>query len=80
MEGSWGSIGVLTLRRPLVRGGAAVMELFLAKRVASVEDQSSKTCRFCKRKLALVRTIVESDTGAVVHMFECHCGERIWRD
>ena len=39
-----------------------------------------ETCRFCKRKLTLVRTIVESDTGAVVHMFECYCGERIWRD
>jgi hypothetical protein len=58
----------------------AVMELFLAKKVASVEDQSSKICRFCNRKLILVRTMVEYDSGVVVHMFECRCGERIWKD
>jgi hypothetical protein len=24
--------------------------------------------------------IANSDTGAVIHMFECQCGERIWSD
>jgi hypothetical protein len=56
------------------------MELFWAEKIASVEDQSSKTCRFCGEKLALVRVIANADSGAVIHMFECQCGERIWSD
>ena len=56
------------------------MELFRAEKVATVEDQSSKTCRLCNERLHLIRVMLDSDTGAVVHMFECQCGERIWID
>jgi len=54
------------------------MELYRAEKVATVEDQPSKNCRFCDDKLKHVRTVVVSDTGAAFHMFECQCGERIW--
>jgi hypothetical protein len=54
------------------------MELYRAEKVATVEDQSSMSCRVCGEKLKHVRTIVISDTGVVIHMFECRCGERIW--
>jgi hypothetical protein len=61
-----------------IRGGA--MELFQAEMVAAIEHQSSKTCRRCNARLHLVKVIVDSDTGDVVHMFECQCGERIWNE
>ena len=44
------------------------------------ELKAGLTCRFCGEKLTLVRVMVNSDTGAVIHMFECPCGERIWID
>ena len=56
------------------------MELFWAERIATVEDQSSKTCRVCAEKLMLVRMIANPDNGDVIHMFECKCGERIWTE
>jgi len=56
------------------------MELFRAEKIATVVDQASKTCRFCDEKLRHVRVVVISDTGAVIHMFECRCGERIWTE
>jgi len=56
------------------------MEIFLAEKVATVEDRSGKTCRSCGEKLTLVRLIANADTGAVIHMFECPCGERTWTD
>ena len=49
------------------------MELFRAEKIATVMDQASKTCRFCHERLRHVRAIVISDTGAVIHMFECRC-------
>jgi hypothetical protein len=61
-------------------GFGAAMEIFRAEKIATVEDRSGKTCRFCGEKLTLVRVMVNSDTGAVIHMFECPCGERIWID
>ena len=54
------------------------MELYQAEKVATVENQTSKTCRVCSEKLEHVRAMVISDTGAVIHLFECQCGERIW--
>ena len=54
------------------------MELYRAEKVATFEEQPSKSCRFCDGKLKHVRTVVVSDTGATFQMFECHCGERIW--
>jgi transposase len=56
------------------------MELFWAEKIATVEDQSSKTCRACGKKMTFVKLIVDSDTGGVIHMFECSCGERVWSD
>ena len=56
------------------------MELFRAEKIATVADQATKTCRFCDERLRHVRAVVISDTGAVIHMFECRCGERIWTD
>jgi len=32
------------------------------------------------RLLPFTWGVVVSDTGAAFHMFECHCGERIWID
>jgi hypothetical protein len=56
------------------------MELFRAEKIADVEDQSSKICRACGEKLTLVRVIADSETGGVIHMFKCRCGERVWSD
>jgi GTP cyclohydrolase II len=60
-------------------GWGAAVELFRAEKIAVVEDQSNKTCR-CGEKLTLVRVMVNSLTGDIVHMFECPCGERVWND
>jgi hypothetical protein len=54
------------------------MDVFRAEKVATVEDQSNKVCCLCNARLNLVRAMVDSDTGDLVHMFECECGERIW--
>ncbi len=60
-------------------GGDAV-ELFWAEKIATFDDQSTETCRLCAGKLALVRTVVDSESGAVFHMFKCDCGERTWNE
>ena len=57
----------------------AAMEIFSGEKVAVVEDRSSKPCR-CGEKLALVRVIVDSLTGDIVHLFKCSCGERTWQE
>jgi hypothetical protein len=56
----------------------AAMELFWAEKIAAVEDQSNKVCHVCAEKLTLVRVIVDADTGDVIHLFKCPCGDRIW--
>lgn len=76
-------VAQLRLTRPalvaFVERGA--MELFRAEKVATADDQSNHDCRFCAGKLTLLKTIVESESGVVVHMFECRqCGERVWTD
>ena len=77
--------GITTFTRPqcslsCLAVWGSVMELFRAEKVATVVDQATKTCRFCDEKLRHVRAVVISDTGAVIHMFECRCGERTWTD
>jgi hypothetical protein len=56
------------------------MQVFWAEEIATLEDQSTRLCRLCAEKLTLVRVVVNSDTGALIYMFECPCGERIWID
>ena len=60
--------------------GAPSMEIFRAVKIATVDDQSNYNCRFCAGKLTLVRTIMESESGVVIHMFEClQCGDCTWK-
>ena len=60
---------------------AGVMELFRAEKIAIVRDQSNHDCRFCAGRLTLLKTMMESESGMVIHMFECkQCGERTWTD
>jgi hypothetical protein len=47
------------------------MDLLEAKRIAYLPDASDRRCRFSKKTLELVRTVVDSDRGDVIHMFEC---------
>jgi hypothetical protein len=55
------------------------MELFRAEKIATVQDQSNHDCRFCGGRLTLLKTIMEYESGVVIHIFECgQCGERIW--
>jgi hypothetical protein len=56
------------------------VELFRAEKIAVLESDTIKTCRACGEKLMLIRTMLNSDSGYVIHMFECRCGERIWDD
>ncbi|WP_065751013.1 hypothetical protein [Bradyrhizobium paxllaeri] len=59
----------------------AIMDLFLGEKVAVLESETThKSCRSCGERLKLVRTMVNSRTGSIVHMFECRCGERTWDD
>lgn len=55
------------------------MEIFHSEKIAVVQDQCNKTCR-CGKKLTLVRVIVNSLTGDMVHLFKCQCGERTWQE
>lgn len=49
--------------------------------MAWIRYHSNHDCRFCGGKLTLLKTIVESESGVVTHMFECRrCGERTWRE
>jgi hypothetical protein len=56
------------------------VELFRAERIAVFPSDTVRICRACGAKLTLVRTMVDTDTGYVIHMFECRCGERTWDD
>jgi hypothetical protein len=56
------------------------VELYRAHKVAEIESSSIRRCRFCGEKLELVRTVMNEQTGQMIHMFECRCGERIWDD
>jgi transposase len=56
------------------------MEIFRAEKICVVDDNSSRTCRNCGKKMQLVRTVVDANSGAITHMFECACGKRLWDD
>jgi hypothetical protein len=49
--------------------------VFKAEMVIELPSASTKRAR-----LQLVRTIMDSDTGNLVHMFKCSCGERTWTE
>jgi hypothetical protein len=56
------------------------MELFRGEEVAVLESHTKKICSACGKRLVLVRTMVNSRTACIVHMFECRCGRRVWED
>jgi hypothetical protein len=56
------------------------MELFRAEKVGEAKSLSTKTCRACNQKLGHVRTMLDIRSGKLIHMFECHCGERTWEE
>ncbi len=56
------------------------MELLKAQKVAYLPDESDRRCRFCSKKLELIRTVVDCDSGDIIHMFKCECGDRIWTE
>ena len=56
------------------------MEVFRAEKICVVEDNSSRSCRTCGKKMMLVRTVVDAATGGITHMFKCGCGKRLWDD
>lgn len=56
------------------------MELFRAEKVGELENNSTLKCRACDRNLELVRAMLTADTGNLIRLFECECGERIWTD
>jgi hypothetical protein len=60
--------------------GAGAVEIFRAEKIGVVADNSSRTCRLCGEKMKLVRTMLNSDTGNITHLFECPCGKRTWDD
>jgi hypothetical protein len=55
------------------------MQLLSAETVAELPSASSRQCRSCGEKLELIRTVI-TETGKIIHMFECRCGERPWDD
>ena len=57
------------------------MELFRADKIATAQDRSNHDCRFCGGRLMLLKTIMEAESGVVIHLFDCQqCGERVWSD
>ena len=60
------------------------MELFRAEKVAEavhgLSTDSTKRCRICGDPLELMRKMLDLDTGQVIYMYECRCGDRTWSD
>jgi hypothetical protein len=56
------------------------MDMLKAERIAHLPDYSDLKCRFCEKKLELIRIVIDSETGDVIHMFKCECGDRSWTD
>lgn len=56
------------------------VQLFRAEKIAEVEGRATRQCHGCGRSLTLIRTLLDADTGEMIHMFECECGERVWDD
>jgi len=60
------------------------MELFRAEKVAegihSPSTGSTKRCRFCGETPELMRKMLDMDTGHILQIYECQCGDRTWDD
>lgn len=56
------------------------MELFRAEKIGELENNSNVQCRACDKKLELARAVLIADTGHLIRLFECECGERIWSE
>ena len=57
-----------------------LMELFRAEKIGELENNSNVQCRACDKKLELARAVLIADTGHLIRLFECECGERIWSE
>jgi hypothetical protein len=58
------------------------MEAFKVEMVAEsvhVATGSTKKC-VCGATLELIRSMLDSETGRVIHMYECKCGNRTWNE
>jgi hypothetical protein len=44
-----------------------------------VATGSTKKC-VCGATLELIRSMLDSETGRVIHMYECKCGNRTWNE
>lgn len=57
------------------------MELFSTEKVTEITSISIKSCRFCGENRQLIKTMIDSRTGNVIHLFRCStCGEQNWED
>ena len=50
------------------------------RQFTALELNSVKKCRFCGGSLELTRKMLDVETGRVIHMYECECGDRTWND
>jgi hypothetical protein len=56
------------------------MKIFRAEKIADLPSTSVKKCRTCDEALKHVAVILNPDSGRVIQLFKCECGERMWDD
>lgn len=57
------------------------MELYQAEKVAVLASgKSARQCRACGENMRPIRAFVDADTGDIIQILECECGERLWDD
>jgi hypothetical protein len=54
------------------------MDIFKTEKVAVLPSNNRRKCRFCEQELEHVAVMMDSDTGHLIQMFKCECGERTW--
>ena len=47
---------------------------------AAPRSQPTRSCECCGEMPYLVRSLLDSNTGKTIRMFECLCGERSWSE
>lgn len=47
---------------------------------SSYQPNPAKPCNHCGRKPALAVKMLNTDTGGIVRMFKCQCGEQTWTE